>query len=169
MLREKLTTLLRKKFPKWDAKKLKREVSRRLGGNDKPEDASAIPINDLLLPDGASYVQYNVDIDDGSVDVTDVLYMDNNGNVVGRPTEIEPSGVTDSAESSVVDDLTKISGIGKKIAGKLNDAGITTFAQLAALTDDEIANIDESLSFKGRIGRENWVGQAADLIKNRLA
>jgi small subunit ribosomal protein S2 len=58
------------------------------------------------------------------------------------------------------DDLTELDGVGPVIKGKLYAEGVTTFAQIAAWTAEEKSRIDELLSFKGRIDRENWVGQA---------
>lgn len=43
-----------------------------------------------------------------------------------------------------MDDLTKIKGIGKATAGKLADAGFDSFAKLAALTDEELAKLQEA-------------------------
>ena len=63
------------------------------------------------------------------------------------------------------DDLTRISGIGAGIQKKLHEAGYTTFEQIAALTDDDIEMIDEQLKFKGRIIRDDWIGQATELIQ----
>ncbi|WP_373352793.1 50S ribosomal protein L21 [Pseudoroseicyclus sp. CXY001] len=65
------------------------------------------------------------------------------------------------------DDLTKLSGVGKVLAGKLNDAGVTTFAQIAAWTEADVAEMDEKLDFKGRIDREGWVEQAKDLAAGK--
>jgi len=61
------------------------------------------------------------------------------------------------------DDLTKIKGLGKVFAGKLNDEGITTFAQLAALDANGIAALEEKLSATGKFEKNEWVAQAADL------
>lgn len=44
--------------------------------------------------------------------------------------------------------------------------GITTYAQVAAFTAEDIARVDEALSFKGRIERDNWVQQATELAGN---
>ncbi len=63
------------------------------------------------------------------------------------------------------DDLSQISGVGPVIVGKLNDAGITTFAQIAAWSDADVEEIEEKLSFKGRVGREDWIAQAKELAK----
>ncbi|MBB4302438.1 small subunit ribosomal protein S2 [Rhodobium orientis] len=61
------------------------------------------------------------------------------------------------------DDLKKINGIGPVIETKLNKLGIAKFAQVAGLSAEDIARIDEALAFKGRIEREEWVSQAATL------
>ncbi|MDF3413729.1 50S ribosomal protein L21 [Sulfitobacter sp. M57] len=63
------------------------------------------------------------------------------------------------------DDLSEISGVGPVIVGKLNAEGITTFAQIAAWTDADVEAIEEKLSFKGRVGREDWIAQAKELAK----
>ena len=62
------------------------------------------------------------------------------------------------------DDLTRISGVGPVLSGKLADLGYTTLDQIAALTPEQIAEIDEKLNFKGRIDREDWIGQAKAMI-----
>jgi len=61
------------------------------------------------------------------------------------------------------DDLKKISGVGPVLEGKLHDLGITKFAQVAAFTADDIAKVDDALSFKGRIERDDWISQAKTL------
>jgi large subunit ribosomal protein L21 len=45
------------------------------------------------------------------------------------------------------DDLTKIKGIGPVAARQLREQGITTFAQVAALTDEDVAKIDANMPF----------------------
>jgi len=63
------------------------------------------------------------------------------------------------------DDLKKLSGVGPALEKKLLAAGVTTFAQIANWTEEDIAAMDEQLSFKGRIQREGWVEQAKELAK----
>ncbi|HRP79636.1 MAG TPA: NADH-ubiquinone dehydrogenase [Aquamicrobium sp.] len=67
------------------------------------------------------------------------------------------------AQPETADDLKAISGIGPKLEKVLNRFGITTYAQLAALTEADIADLDAKLGLSGRIGRDDWVGQAAAL------
>ncbi len=63
------------------------------------------------------------------------------------------------------DDLKQLSGVGPALEKKLHEGGVTTFAQIAAWTEADIADMDEKLSFKGRIEREGWVEQAKELTK----
>lgn len=74
-----------------------------------------------------------------------------------------PAGLTDAARDGGADDLKKISGVGPKLEETLNSLGIWHFDQVAALTKDDIAWVDERLRFKGRIERDDWVGQAKKL------
>ena len=66
---------------------------------------------------------------------------------------------------AAADDLKALSGVGPALEKKLHDAGVTTFAQIAAWTEEDVAAMDEKLSFKGRIEREGWIAQAAELAK----
>ncbi|WP_027058092.1 NADH-ubiquinone dehydrogenase [Mesorhizobium loti] len=60
-------------------------------------------------------------------------------------------------------DLKAISGIGPKLEKVLNGLGIWTYAQISAWSPQEIAWVDDYLSFKGRIGRDDWTAQATAL------
>lgn len=70
-----------------------------------------------------------------------------------------------AAAASAPDDLKLIKGVGKLNETRLNEEGITTFAQVAAWKKADIAAFDEKLNFKGRIEREEWVPQAKALAK----
>ena len=72
--------------------------------------------------------------------------------------------VAKAAASAGADDLKKLSGVGPALEKKLNEAGVTSLAQIAAWGADDIAAFDEKLNFKGRIEREGWVDQAKALI-----
>ena len=69
------------------------------------------------------------------------------------------------AKSESGDDLSKLTGVGPVLVKKLNEAGITTFAQIAGWSADDIAKVDEELSLKGRIERDDWVAQPKELNK----
>ncbi len=62
------------------------------------------------------------------------------------------------------DDLTQIKGIGPVAAGQLNEQGITTFAQIAKLSDKDVARIDEAMPFSAD-QITDWRDQAKELVK----
>jgi len=68
-----------------------------------------------------------------------------------------------TAPAGEPDDLKKISGVGPVIEKKLHALGITRYEQVATFTADDIAKVDDALSFKGRIERDDWVAQAKKL------
>jgi len=68
------------------------------------------------------------------------------------------------------DDLTRMKGVGPRLGEKLNSVGITSFAQLAALTPEEADALDAKLGdFQGRIHRDRWIEQASFLAKEDIA
>jgi len=62
------------------------------------------------------------------------------------------------------DDLTVIKGIGPVAAKDLNEQGIITFAQLAKLSDKDVAKIDEHMPFSAD-QISDWREQAKELAK----
>lgn len=80
-----------------------------------------------------------------------------------KAAKAKPAKAAKADAPAGADDLKKLSGVGPALEKKLHENGVTTFAQIAAWTDADIAEMDEKLSFKGRIEREGWVAQAKDL------
>ena len=64
------------------------------------------------------------------------------------------------------DNLKKISGVGPVLEKKLHEAGIYFFWQVAALKEDQIADLEEEMSFPGRITRDEWIKQAEEFAKD---
>lgn len=70
---------------------------------------------------------------------------------------LAPSASTSPADAPV----GTLKGLGPKLAARLNELGITTVGQIAALGDDEAARLDAQLGpFAGRVTRDRWVEQA---------
>ena len=67
------------------------------------------------------------------------------------------------------DDLTRIKGLGADLAAQLNGLGVIKFDQIANFSDDDIANVDETLSLGGRIEKEDWVRQAQAFVAEAAA
>ncbi|MDG2056073.1 MAG: 50S ribosomal protein L21 [Tateyamaria sp.] len=104
-----------------------------------------------------------------------IMAAENGAGFVLGSEDAKPAKKAKSSKSSVespkpettdsADDLSKLSGVGPVMVKKLNSEGVINFAQIAAWTPEDIAEIDEKLSLKGRIDRDDWVKQATDLAK----
>ena len=90
----------------------------------------------------------------------------------------EPSEKNDSSEkvsmeiptngSKSRDDLKKIYGIGPVIEGKLAELEITTYRQIAELSDAEISVVSDYINyFPGRIERDQWLESARELHREK--
>jgi len=75
-----------------------------------------------------------------------------------------PSGPLFTAPKGDPDKLTDITGIGPVAEKQLNEQGIMTFAQIAALTPEEIVKVDEYMPFSAA-QIEDWQAQAKEKIK----
>lgn len=64
------------------------------------------------------------------------------------------------------DDLQKIKGIGPVIEQSLHGIGIYTYQQIADFNEENILWVDTYLAFSGRIKRDKWIEQCADLVKS---
>ena len=67
------------------------------------------------------------------------------------------------------DDLKKINTITPELEAQLLKLNVTRFDQMAAFSDDDIANIDETLKLGGKIEKEDWIGQAKALVAETTA
>lgn len=74
-----------------------------------------------------------------------------------------PANLLTEARGGQADDLKRISGVGPKLEGLLHKNGVFHFDQVAAWSPAEVAYMDDQLSFKGRIDRDNWIEQATKL------
>ena len=78
--------------------------------------------------------------------------------VEAHPVSPPPSGPADN--------LQTLKGVGPKLAAQLNANGITHFAQLARLSHNEVAILDDKMgAFRGRIARDRLPEQAAYLAQ----
>jgi large subunit ribosomal protein L21 len=82
-----------------------------------------------------------------------------------KPAKAKTAKAEAPAAPAGADDLKKLSGVGPALEKKLIEAGVTSFAQIAAWGAEDIAAFDEKLNFKGRIEREGWVEQAKTLAQ----
>ena len=67
------------------------------------------------------------------------------------------------------DDLSKIKGISPDLAARLAQYNCIKFDQIADLSDEDSANLDEALKLDGAIEKQDWIGQARALIAEATA
>ena len=85
--------------------------------------------------------------------------------VAGQMLGVEAHGELPGAKGPP-DDLQLLKGVGPKLVIKLNENGITRFDQIARLSPNEVAILEDKLGpFKGRLTRDRVVEQAAYLAR----
>jgi large subunit ribosomal protein L19 len=67
------------------------------------------------------------------------------------------------------EDLTQIKGIDIDLQNRLKQVNAYKIEQIANLSDEDIANLDETLKLKGAIEKQDWVGQAQRLLAELTA
>lgn len=77
--------------------------------------------------------------------------------------EIKPIFTAPEGEK---DDLKKISGVGPVFEKNLNALGITTYEQVANFSPADIEKLEDAIGAHGRVEREEWLKQAAELAKS---
>lgn len=78
---------------------------------------------------------------------------------VGEKPSPKPAAATASGE----DGLTRIKGLGPKAEAALKAGGVTSLAQIAAWSESDIETWDARIGGRGRIARDDWVGQAREI------
>lgn len=140
-----------------------------------------------VLDEGAAPAQRNQALIDAPSAVKAASFADTGPDILGGMGEVfaaaaarevanaeappaPPVQPAEAAPTGEGDDLRRIKGVGPKLVALLHGLGITTYAQIAAWTDEDIDRIDPQLgSFAGRIRRDNWVEQAKFLAAGDTA
>jgi predicted flap endonuclease-1-like 5' DNA nuclease len=90
---------------------------------------------------------------------------DDPGSEIPMPTVSEaPTGEI----PAVTDDLRAVRGIGRSMESRLHGLGIVSYRQLAMLDGEGLERVRAELAdFRSRIEREDWVGQARELHRQK--
>lgn len=81
--------------------------------------------------------------------------------LIQRISEFAPSRRADSEPPLPHDDLTRIRGIGPRLAERLNLLGVTRFDQIAALAPVDARRLSVILGLGRIVSSQDWIGQAA--------
>lgn len=137
------------------------ERKRRAESIDPPaEEPPTPPVRPYMrnrpIRDGLDTIERRGVADEGAAAMRDVA-----SEVLGVSNEARAP-----AEIGASDDLQMLKGVGPKLAQKLQENGIFRFEQLAELSPNEIAMLDDKLGpFKGRLERDRVVEQASYLAR----
>ena len=145
---------------------------------DQGGRAHGIPVRDPLMPPAppAGETPGPRPAAETPVDETGVTELEAPARGIAHPETNEPAEAAeavpvgrkpellDAPRGGGGDDLKQIRGIGPELERRLNGLGVWHFAQIARWDGEEVAWIDAHLEgFKGRITRDDWVGQAREL------
>lgn len=86
------------------------------------------------------------------------------GKAAAKPAKAKAEAKAEGLDAS---NLSLISGVGPTIEKKLRAAGITSWNDIAAWTEADVAKWDEELKLRGRATREEWVEQAKELLAGK--
>ena len=125
--------------------------------SDKKEQTSN---EDMAQEDSESLAEKEIENIDSTID------MQEEGSKETAQNDYTPQFLSEPKDGKE-DNLCEIKGIGKVIDEKLKNLGVFHFEQIAQWTQKDIAWIDEHLAFKGRVEREDWIGQAKLLAEGK--
>ena len=109
-------------------------------------------IADAIIEGKAAYAEANgeeVEEAPSSAEVEEMVTEAKEEAAAAPEAEEKTQAPAPAEEENKGDDLTKLKGVGKVYAGKLNDEGFYTFADVASMTDEQIQVMEEKYSFKG--------------------
>ncbi len=104
------------------------------------------------------------------ISVAEILKPGSKSKLDAKPAKIAADEAPAPAKKAApkaaagADNLTELTGVGPALATKLNDAGVTSFAQIAAWTEAEIERLDGEISgLKAKAEKGDWVAEAKKL------
>jgi large subunit ribosomal protein L21 len=101
-----------------------------------------------------------------SVTITDILT--GGAKPAAKAKASAPVAVASAgAAAGAGDDISLIGGIGPKMEAGMRELGFNTFAAIAAMSDADVEKAEAHLKQKGRIGREEWIEQAKELLAGK--
>ena len=102
-----------------------------------------------------------------SVTITDILTGGTKPATKAKVAAPAKAAAVAAPVAGKVDDISLIGGVGPKMEAGLIELGYTTFASIAAWSADDVAKVEAHLKQKGRVGREEWVEQAKELLAGK--
>lgn len=127
------------------------------------EDAKAVPEPVAPVKPAPALAPVLEPVEASEPDITAPAPAEPNEQTNGESEDVESAAAPAGSKSYA---LTDIKGLGPKAAEKLQAAGIERVDQIAAWGDAEIEKFDTLINGRGRIQRDDWVGQAKALANS---
>ena len=86
------------------------------------------------------------------------------GDILGAALASSGTPSEGKSQETVEDDLKALTGVGPALEKKFNEAGITSLGQIAEMSEDDVARLEEELGISGKFEKGDWVNQARELI-----
>ncbi|MGB0927024.1 MAG: NADH-quinone oxidoreductase subunit E [Pikeienuella sp.] len=125
---------------------------------------SAVLAEEETLRDGVGKWRYEGEAAEASSEAAPVAEAPAEDPAGEAVAEKQPETLS-AARDGGADDLKRIKGVGPGLEKTLNDLGVYHFDQIAVWTAAEVEWVDARLKFKGRIIRDDWIGQAKAFAK----
>lgn len=89
--------------------------------------------------------------------------------VAGEVLGVDAHRALSGEAGGSADDLQRLKGVGPKFAIRLNELGVNRYAQLAEMSANELAMLDDRLGpFRGRLARDRVAEQADYLARGDI-
>lgn len=167
----KLEAVVRERTDALNRAKWEREVESRdcpagqPAPENAPDDTAEAPAAAPADADGKLLLVLNQQLSDARRHNDELLSRIRELETTAGPTPGESAGPTPGERHG--DDLTRIHGVGHKLAEQLNELGIHRYQQIAELEEAQLAEESHVLHpHRGRILRDGWIDQAVKLISH---
>jgi predicted flap endonuclease-1-like 5' DNA nuclease len=138
------------------------------------DDKEYMSTPEVVYPEGNSIIVFAYTRDEAVKELTERKWMINPEGWPSRALfadEVEhlldgkPKEFVGILEPYNPDDLTRISGVNKLFAKKLNDNGVYLFQQIVDLSEADLIRLDKAMQARGRISKSDFVERAKLLIE----
>ncbi len=158
--------------------RLEREVTRLQHALEAEAAASAGPADpepgepSASEPEAMPAPEPLAELDPEPAQETAALIAPTSGPEPAKPEEPPAAGPPPASllaeRPDEVDNLKRIKGVGPKMERILNGKGVYLFKQDANFTPGDVSWVNEAIdAFPGRIERDDWVGQAQNLYRQK--
>ncbi len=147
----------------WGAKKARerKAIEREIAESNEASRTDTIGSSDVATAPAPVHAPPTPPLQSDDTPVVATAPFDAAPATIAVDLDTPPSPPADGA-----DDLTRLKGVGPRLAARLGELGITRYADIADLTPADAEALDAQLgTFKGRLARDRLIEQAGHLAR----